>query len=119
MTITPVRAAALGAVQGPTELLPVSSSAHLSLIPWFAGWDWNRLDPEVRKSFEVALHGGTAAALLLGQRRAIADELASFDGRRAAVLALSFLPPAVFGVAFERQITSKLGGPLPTALGLL
>lgn len=119
MTITPARAAALGAVQGPTELLPVSSSAHLSLIPWFAGWDWNRLDPEVRKSFEVALHGGTAAALLLGQRGAIADELASFDGRRAAVLALSFLPPAVLGVAFDRQITSKLGGPLPTALGLL
>lgn len=117
--ITPRRAAVLGAVQGPTELLPVSSSAHLSLLPWFAGWDWDRLDPELRKSFEVALHGGTAAALLFGQRRAIVEELESFDGRRAAVLGLSFLPPAVFGLAFERQITRRLGGPLPTALGLL
>ena len=34
------RAVALGAVQGPTELLPISSSAHLSLLPWFAGWRW-------------------------------------------------------------------------------
>ena len=52
----PARAVALGAVQGPTELLPVSSSAHLTLIPWLADWDWDSLDPELRKSFEVALH---------------------------------------------------------------
>jgi undecaprenyl-diphosphatase len=117
--ITPTQAVTLGVVQGPTELLPVSSSAHLSLIPWFAGWDWDRLDPEVRKSFEVALHGGTAAALLLGQRETIASELRSFDTRRASVLLLSFLPPAVIGLALERPITRKLGGPLPTALGLL
>ena len=88
------RAAILGAVQGPAELLPVSSSAHLSLIPWFRGWRWDELDPEARKSFEVALHAGTAAALLIGQRRVIAAELAAFDTRRAAVVALSFVPPA-------------------------
>src|SRR5262249_61506043 len=58
-----------GAVQGPTELLPVSSSAHLTLIPWLAGWDWDDQDPELRKSFEIALHAGAAAALLVGQRR--------------------------------------------------
>ncbi|MFI5123516.1 MAG: undecaprenyl-diphosphate phosphatase, partial [Vicinamibacteria bacterium] len=57
------RAAALGVVQGPTELLPVSSSAHLSLLPRLAGWGWDEVDPETRKSFEVALHAGTAAAL--------------------------------------------------------
>ena len=69
------RAALLGLVQGPAELLPISSSAHLVLIPWLAGWDWDALDPEVRKSFEVALHAGAAAALLIGQRRVIASEL--------------------------------------------
>ena len=63
------RAIALGAVQGPAELLPVSSSAHLSLIPWLADWDWDSHDAELRKSFEIALHAGAAAALLLGQRR--------------------------------------------------
>jgi undecaprenyl-diphosphatase len=113
------RAAALGVVQGPAELLPVSSSAHLILIPWLAGWDWERLDPEIRKSFEVALHAGAAAALLIGQRRLIGEELRQFDARRAAVLGLSFLPPAVVGYAFEHQIESRLGGPRATAVGLL
>lgn len=117
--ISVARAAALGTVQGPTELLPVSSSAHLNLIPWARDWGWESLDPQVRKSFEVALHAGAAAALLIGQRRAIADELASFNARRAAVLALSFLPPAVIGVALERQIERHLGGPGTTAAGLV
>jgi undecaprenyl-diphosphatase len=118
-TIPPSRAVALGAVQGPTELLPVSSSAHLTLVPWLGEWDWDRLDPELRKSFEVALHVGAALALLIGQRRVIADELATFDSRKAQVLALSFLPGAAIGFAMERQIERRLGGPLPTALGLI
>jgi undecaprenyl-diphosphatase len=118
-TIPPSRAIVLGAVQGPTELLPVSSSAHLTLVPWLADWDWERFDPELRKSFEVALHVGAALALLVGQRRVISEELRSFDRRRAQVLALSFLPGAAIGLASERQIERRLGGPLPTALGLI
>ncbi len=118
-SIPPRRAAILGLIQGPTELLPVSSSAHLGLVPWLAGWDWDRLDPELRKSFEVALHAGAAGALLIGQRRVIADELASFDARRAAVLVLSFAPAAIAAFLFERQIEERLGGPRSTAIGLL
>jgi undecaprenyl-diphosphatase len=113
------RAIALGLIQGPAELLPVSSSAHLVLVPWLAGWDWDGLDPELRKSFEVALHAGAAAALLIGQRRVIADELRSFDARRAAVLMLSFAPPALVGYTMERSIERRLGGPRTTAIGLL
>jgi undecaprenyl-diphosphatase len=109
----------LGAIQGPTELLPVSSSAHLSLVPWLTGWPWHELDAEARKSFEVALHAGGAAALLIGQRRVIAEELREFDGRRAAVVALSFVPPAIAGYGLERQIERRLGGPLTTAVGLI
>jgi undecaprenyl-diphosphatase len=117
--LTRARAALLGAVQGPAELLPISSSAHLSLIPWLAGWRWDELDPETRKSFEVALHAGAAAALLIGQRRVIADELRQFDARRAVVLVLSFVPPALVGYRLERQIERRLGGPRATALGLI
>ena len=117
--ITRGQAFALGAVQGPTELLPVSSSAHLTLLPWLGGWNWAEVDPELRKSFEVALHAGAAAALLVGQRGVIADELAAFDGRRAAVLALSFIPAALAGVTLERRIERHLGGPRATAIGLL
>ena len=113
------RAVALGLVQGPAELLPVSSSAHIVLVPWLAGWDWEAIDPEVRKSFEVALHTGAAAALLIGQRKLIAEELRSFDLRRALLLALSFLPAAAVGYGFERLIESRLGGPRATAYGLL
>jgi undecaprenyl-diphosphatase len=113
------RAIVLGAVQGPAELLPVSSSAHLTLIPWLLGWEQTERDPELRKTFEVALHVGGASALLIGQRKVITRELREFDRRRAAVLALSFLPPAICGVAFERTIERRLGGPLPTAIGLL
>ena len=112
------RAIALGTVQGPAELLPISSSAHLSLLPRLAGWEWDDVDPEARKSFEVALHAGTAVALLIGQRREIAAELAAFDARRAAVVALSFLPPALAGYTLERQIESRLGGPRTIAAGL-
>ncbi len=119
MSIPARRAIALGLIQGPAELLPVSSSAHLVLVPWLAGWDWDGLDPELRKSFEVALHAGAAAALLVGQRRVIADELRSFDARRAAVLILSFAPPALVGYTLERSIERRLGGPRTTAIGLL
>ncbi len=113
------QALALGVVQGPTELLPVSSSAHIVLVPRLAGWEWETIDPEVRKSFEVALHAGAAAALIVGQRRLIAEELRAFDLRGAVVLTLSFLPAALTGYSLERQIERRLGGPRATAIGLL
>jgi undecaprenyl-diphosphatase len=113
------RAAALGLVQGPAELLPVSSSAHIVLVPWLAGWDWEAIDPELRKSFEVALHAGAAGALLIGQRELIAEELRELDPRGVLVLALSFLPAAIVGYKLERPIERRLGGPQATAIGLL
>jgi len=112
------QAAVLGIVQGPTELLPVSSSAHLRIVPWLAGWDHEGIDAEHRKAFEVAVHGGAALALLVGQRRLIADELRRIDARRISVIALSFVPPAIAGLAFEREIEQRLGGPRGMALGL-
>jgi undecaprenyl-diphosphatase len=116
--IRPGRATVLGLIQGPAELLPVSSSAHLGLVPWLLGWRWDRLDPELRKSFEVALHAGAAGALLIGQRTLIASELRRFDARRAKVLVLSFAPAAIAGYTLERPIERRLGGPRSTAGGL-
>ena len=49
----------LGIIQGLTELLPVSSSAHLNLFPWAFGWE------DISKSFDVALHIGTLLAIIL------------------------------------------------------
>jgi undecaprenyl-diphosphatase len=140
-------ALALGLAHGPTELLPISSSAHTILIPWLAGWPYAELDPELRKSFEVALHAGTAAALLVDLSAveshpglgAVLDRLArrcdgaagspptgiyssaisDFPPRQALLVALSFIPPAVVGFTFEQPLQRHLSG-LPTiVVGLL
>src|SRR5215475_3207335 len=86
-------AVALGALQGPTELLPVSSSAHTTLIPWLAGWPYVRLEPELRKAFEVALHAGAGAALAIAMREELREALLELDARAGAMIALSLAPP--------------------------
>ena len=111
-------ALALGLLHGPTELLPVSSSGHITLVPWLAGWPYGQLDAELRKAFEVALHAGTAAALLIALRGEVGDAARSFDQRRATLVALSFLPPAVAGYTLERPIERRLGTPRSIAVGL-
>ena len=112
-------AVVLGAIQGPTELLPVSSSGHLVLLPALLGWRYRDLDPEVRKSFEVALHAGGALALLIGLRREVGEYLRAFGPANLATLALSFAPAAVVAYAFERPIEQHLGEPIPVALALI
>ena len=72
-------AVALGALHGPAELLPISSSGHVTLVPWLAGWPYPELDPELRKAFEIALHAGTAAALLIGLRGEVAGAVRGLD----------------------------------------
>jgi undecaprenyl-diphosphatase len=96
----------LGLLQGPAELLPVSSSAHVGLLPWALGWRHAALPGEVRKEVEVALHAGTALAL--GRPRV-----------PLGVLAAATLPPALAGLAFERAVESRLGTPRMIAFGLL
>ncbi len=109
----------LGALHGPAELLPISSSGHVALIPWLLGWDYADLDPELRKSFEVALHAGTAAALLITLRSEVGDALHAMSGRLAAFIALSFAPPAVVGFKLERVIERRFGTPPTIAAGLI
>ncbi|MCL4367995.1 MAG: UDP-diphosphatase, partial [Actinobacteria bacterium] len=56
-----LQAVVLGLVQGLTEFIPISSSAHLIIIPWLFGWS----DPALTSlTFDVALHLGTLVALL-------------------------------------------------------
>jgi len=112
-------AVVLGLVQGPAELLPISSSAHTALIPWLAGWPYAELDGELRKSFEVALHAGAGCALALVGRRQLARQLGGLDRRRASVLALSLAPAAIAGYALQRPIERRLGGPRSIAAGLI
>jgi undecaprenyl-diphosphatase len=111
-------AIALGALQGPTELLPVSSSGHLVVVPSLLGWPYAKLDPELRKSFEVALHAGTAVALLIGLREEVSEYVREFGPRNLVTLAFSFAPAAIVAHRYERVIERRLSEPLPVALGL-
>jgi undecaprenyl-diphosphatase len=113
------QAVALGALHGPAELLPISSSGHVAVVPWLAGWDHSRLDDELRKSFEVALHTGTAAALLISLRREVEDAVRGLSPRRLWQIGLSFAPPAFVGYRFERPIERRFGTPPTVAAGLL
>jgi undecaprenyl-diphosphatase len=112
-------AIALGLLHGPAELLPVSSSGHVALVPWLLGWPYGRLDGELRKAFEVALHAGTAAALLVGLRDEVADAARGLDRRRLQLVVLSFVPPAIVGYGLERPIERRLGTPGTVAAGLV
>jgi undecaprenyl-diphosphatase len=112
------QAVALGALHGPAELLPISSSGHVAVVPWLLGWDYNQLDDELRKAFEVALHAGTAAALLITLRDEVGEAVHGLDRRRLALIALSFAPPALVGYTLEHQIESRLGTPPTVAASL-
>jgi undecaprenyl-diphosphatase len=106
-----IHAAVLGLVQGLTEFLPISSSAHLILVPKFLGWN----DPFADSAaFDVMLHMGTLAALLIYFRtdlwRYLSAWLASIRDRRigddpnrriAWLLVISVIPAGLFGAAFE------------------
>ncbi len=113
------QAIVLGALHGPAELLPISSSGHVAIIPWLLRWDYAELDDELRKSFEVALHAGTAAALLLTLRGEVSAAVRGLDHRRVSLIALSFAPPAIVGYTLERQIEQLLGTPPTIAAGLV
>jgi undecaprenyl-diphosphatase len=116
---TPWRhAVALGVLHGPAELLPISSSAHTTLLPWLLDWPYARLDGQQRKAFEVALHVGAGAALAIHLRRELVSELAGVDAQRLLVIALSLAPPALAGFVLERPIAQRLGAPRSIAAGL-
>jgi undecaprenyl-diphosphatase len=108
-------AVALGLLQGPTELLPISSSAHTTLLPWSRDWpyyaDANR---ELRKTFELALHAGAGVALLRDARRLTGGRWPS-PGTLAAGLA----PVALAGLVLRKAVERWLGGPRSIAAGLV
>ncbi len=118
-------AAILGIIQGLTEFLPVSSSAHLILVPWFLGWKPEGI------AFDVSLHVGTAVAVLTYfwndwihlAREVIAGlkerNLFGNPHRKLAwFLVVGTLPALVAGLAFEDKIEAYLRSPLITVFTL-
>ena len=114
---------AFGVVQGLTEFLPVSSSAHLTLLPWLLGWE----DPGL--GFDVALHVGTLFAVLwyfwrdwweLARAAAthLGDPAASPQAQLFWKIAVASIPAAIIGVAFEHKAEEAFRAPALIALAL-
>jgi len=127
-----LQAIVLGAVQGLTELLPVSSSAHLVLVPALLGWE----EPPI--PFAVAVHVGTALALCVYFRRDLgalvvgllrwafrrsASEEQARESRESArlvgLLLLATVPAAVIGPPLEDVVGSVIASPAAVGAFLL
>jgi undecaprenyl-diphosphatase len=107
-----LEAIVLGAVQGLTEFLPISSSGHLILVPWLLGW------PDPGKVFDVALHFGTLVALLGYYWRTWVD-LLLHDHRRLGLILLGSVPGGVVGLAGSTYIEEHFGRPEQIAVALI
>ena len=112
----------LGIVQGLTELLPVSSSAHLNLFPWIFGWN------EISPSFDVALHIGTLFAIVLfffkdwvnlikGGYNQVVKKKKSTDGKIFWYIVISTIPTGILCLVLDK-LSEKLIEKLATTFSV-
>jgi undecaprenyl-diphosphatase len=119
------QAVVLGLLQGLTEFLPVSSSAHLALTPWLLGWEEHGL------AFDVALHLGSLVAVVWYFRRDWLDLLGAAgtvlrtrradtpDTRRLLYLVAATIPAGVAGVLLQDYAETVFRHPAVTAVALI
>lgn len=124
----PFQALLLGILQGLTEFLPISSSAHLILLPWFFQWNNPLLDS---LPFDVALHAGTLLAILwyfwrdwlelVGGffRILIKRKAGDFQERLVLYIILATIPAGIAGFLMEKTIESTFRNPALITLPLI
>lgn len=118
----------LGLVQGATELLPISSSGHLILVPWLGEWRFLEQNDAFNQTFDVALHLGTTLAvagyfardlvrLARGWGRTLQTRtITTPDERLAWLVVVATSPAAAIGLVFGGPIVSHLGEPWQIAI---
>jgi undecaprenyl-diphosphatase len=124
------QALVLGLVQGATELLPISSSGHLILVPWVADWEYLKEHDAFNQTFDVSLHLGTLVAVVAYFRTDIVRlagawlgsvrrrRIESPDERAAWSVAAATVPAAIVGALGEDVIAENLGEPWQIAFFL-
>ena len=114
MTSSLFQSAVLGIVQGLTEFLPISSSAHLILVPYFFGWT----DPGL--AFDVALHLGTLVGVLAYFWKDFWEMLTLPAHRKTlGFLIVATVPGALTGLLFEHKVESAFRSPALIAWALI
>jgi len=123
--MTPLQAVVLGIIQGLSEFLPISSSAHLALAPWLLGWE----DPGL--AFDVALHLGTLLAVLWYFRMEwLALIKAAFgivttgrietpEKRRVIYLIIATIPGGIAGYVLQSRAETAFRSPQIIAIALI
>jgi undecaprenyl-diphosphatase len=129
-TLSDWQAFVLGLVQGFTELLPISSSGHLILVPWLGDWRYLEEHEDFNKTFDVALHLGTLVAvvvyfwrdivrLTIAWFRSVGRRAIETDDERVAwVVFVATIPAAIAGAFGEDTIENHLGEPYQIAIFL-
>ena len=106
-------AAILGIVQGVAEFLPISSTAHLKLVPWVFGIQGSYAflaNAQAAQAFDIALHAGSAVAILIALwadwRKLLTDAIALHRPalRFVGFLLLTSVPGAILGVLLDKKI---------------
>lgn len=119
-----IQAIVLALVQGLTEFLPVSSSAHLLLVPIFADW------PDQGLAFDVALHVGSLTAVVIYFRQdigrmfkawvaSITRRESSEDSRLAWAVLFATIPVCIAGFLLKDIVSSAMRSPLVSSFGLI
>jgi undecaprenyl-diphosphatase len=128
--LTNWQALVLGVVQGATELLPVSSSGHLILVPWLFDWTYLEQNDAFNQTFDVSLHLGTCIAVGAYFWRDVVELVRAWLGtlrrrsiatpseRLAWAVVVATLPAALVGFALEDPIADHLGDPWQIAIFL-
>lgn len=109
-----LEALVLGIVQGITEFFPISSTAHLVIFPWV--FKWKGLVNSL--SFDVALHTGTLASLVICFKKELAD-MFSKKRRLLLLIVVGTIPAGMAGLMFHDQISGSLRSPKVIALMLV
>ncbi|HUT20561.1 MAG TPA: undecaprenyl-diphosphate phosphatase [Anaerolineae bacterium] len=129
----------LGVIQGATEFIPISSSGHLTLVPWLLDWQF---DPVLKNAFDVMAHWGTLVAVaavlwrdfvglvrgglrtldglrvggLEGYRARLQRDV---EGRLAWLIVIGSIPAALLGLLFEDFFETLFGTPALVSLLML